>query len=156
MGSARGVSGGFKDAESTTGWSTSALVSAGSRSTCRWNQPSLIPLSRLKTVIQTWTGNTWAIGRPYSEIPSDSRAAYLDWLAAGRPAGAYIGYVFLFFYGIERRVLIDLDRSDLGGDEAGELIAEVERLHGLYGDNNSFQWLLRRVPVGCQLPAVGP
>ena len=74
----------------------------------------------------------------YSEIPSDSRAAYLDWLAAGRPAGAYIGYVFLFFYGIERRVLIDLDRSDLGGDEAGELIAEVERLHGLYGDNNSF------------------
>ena len=74
----------------------------------------------------------------YSEIPSDSRAAYLDWLAAGRPAGAYIGYVFLFFYGIERRVVIDLDRSDLGGDEAGELIAEVERLHGLYSDNNSF------------------
>ena len=74
----------------------------------------------------------------YSEIPSDSRAAYLDWLAAGRPAGAYIGYVFLFFYGIERRVLIDLDRSILGGDEAGELIAEVERLLALYDDNNSF------------------
>ena len=74
----------------------------------------------------------------YSEIPSDSRAAYLDWLAAGRPAGAYIGYVFLFFYGIERRVLVDLDRSDLGGDEAGELIAEVERLLALYSDNNSF------------------
>ena len=75
----------------------------------------------------------------YSEIPHNSRAAYLDWLAAGRPAGAYIGYVFLFFYGIERRVLVDLDRSDLGGDESGALITEVERLLALYGENNSFR-----------------
>ena len=75
----------------------------------------------------------------YSEIPYNSRAAYLDWLAAGRPAGAYIGYVFLFFYGIERRVLFDLDRSDLGADESRWLIAEVERLLALYGENNSFK-----------------
>lgn len=75
----------------------------------------------------------------YSDIPYNSRAAYLDWLAAGRPAGAYIGYVFLFFYGIERRVLFDLDRTDLGGDESRELIAEVERLLALYGENNSFK-----------------
>ena len=33
----------------------------------------------------------------YSTITPASRAAYLDWLAAGRPKGAYIGYVFLFF-----------------------------------------------------------
>lgn len=75
----------------------------------------------------------------YSEIPYNSRAAYLDWLAAGRPAGAYIGYVFLFFYGIERRVLFDLDRSDLGADESRWLIAEVERLLALYGENKSFK-----------------
>ena len=74
----------------------------------------------------------------YSDIPSDSRAAYLDWLAAGRPAGAYIGYVFLFFYGIERRVLNNLDRSEVRGEEVGVLLAEVERLLDLYSGDNSF------------------
>ena len=44
----------------------------------------------------------------YSHLAPESRAAYLDWLAAGRPGGAHIGYVFLFFYGIERRVLLTL------------------------------------------------
>ena len=45
----------------------------------------------------------------YSEIPDESRAAYLDWLAGGRSdADAYIGYVFLIFYGLERRLLFDL------------------------------------------------
>ncbi len=74
----------------------------------------------------------------YSDIPSDSRAEYLDWLAAGRPAGAYIGYVFLFFYGIERRVLNNLDRSEVRGEEVGVLLAEVERLLDLYSGDNSF------------------
>ena len=74
----------------------------------------------------------------YSEMTTASRAAFLNWLAESRPGGAYIGYVFLFFYGIERRVLIDLDCSDPGSGEVGELIAEVERLLALYGENNSF------------------
>ena len=74
----------------------------------------------------------------YSEIGPDSRAAYLDWLATGRPAGAYIGYVFLFFYGLERRLLFDMERSDLQGEEAGELIEEVERLLNLYSDYRAF------------------
>ena len=74
----------------------------------------------------------------YSKIGPDSRAAYLDWLAAGRPAGASIGYVFLFFYGLERRLLFDLERSDLQGDEASALIKEVERLLSLYPGNRSF------------------
>ena len=74
----------------------------------------------------------------YSDIPAASRAAYLDWLAAGRPEGVYIGYVFLFFYGIERRLLYEIDRADLAGAEAGALIAEIERLLLLYGKSNSF------------------
>jgi uncharacterized tellurite resistance protein B-like protein len=75
----------------------------------------------------------------YSDIAPSSRAAYLQWLAAGRPVGAYIGYVFLFFYGIERRVLVDAAAGQAGQDEVPALLAEVERLLELYGDNGSFR-----------------
>ena len=74
----------------------------------------------------------------YSEISPASRSAYLDWLAEGRPSGAYIGYVFLFFYGIERRLLFDRDREEVPGEEIDALVSEVERLVELYGENNSF------------------
>jgi uncharacterized tellurite resistance protein B-like protein len=70
----------------------------------------------------------------YTEIPPASRGGYLRWLEAGRPAGAYIGYVFLFFYGIERRIFHDEDSA-----EAPALLAEVERLLALYGGTGSFQ-----------------
>jgi uncharacterized tellurite resistance protein B-like protein len=75
----------------------------------------------------------------YSAMQPASRAAYLEWLAAGRATpGAHIGYVFLFFYGLERRVLHDAQRSEKAKDEVEGIIAEVERL-SLYGDNRSFQ-----------------
>jgi tellurite resistance protein len=74
----------------------------------------------------------------YTEIPPASRGAYLKWLEALRPGGAYIGYVFLFFYGIERRVIRDAATSISARDEIPALLAEVERLLALYGDNGSF------------------
>ena len=75
----------------------------------------------------------------YSHLAPASRTAYLDWLEAGRPGGAYIGYVFLFFYGIERRVLFDAAHIDEARAEIPALIDEVERLIDLYQNNNSFQ-----------------
>ena len=75
----------------------------------------------------------------YSEIPDESRAAYLDWLAGGRSdADAYIGYVFLFFYGLERRLLFDLRYLPERRGEARALIGEVERLRSIYAGNRSF------------------
>lgn len=76
----------------------------------------------------------------YARISPESRAAYLEWLAQGRSApDAYIGYVFLFFYGIERRVLADADRSAAARAEVPALLAEVERLLGIYGGSRSFR-----------------
>ena len=75
----------------------------------------------------------------YSNLAPASRTAYLDWLAAGRPGGAHIGYVFLFFYGIERRVLFDAAYIDEARTEIPALIDEVERLIDLYLGNSSFQ-----------------
>jgi uncharacterized tellurite resistance protein B-like protein len=75
----------------------------------------------------------------YSAIHPDSRTAYLEWLAGGRGPGAYVGYVFLFFYGIERRVLADAAQSRQARSEVDVLLAEVERLKTLYKAEPSFQ-----------------
>jgi tellurite resistance protein len=76
----------------------------------------------------------------YSDIPPASRAAYLDWLASGRRVpGAYIGYVFLFFYGLERRVLFDAKHSASAAGEVAEILREVRELLRVYGDNGSFR-----------------
>jgi tellurite resistance protein len=76
----------------------------------------------------------------YSEIPPECRAAYLEWLANGRSdPNAYIGYVFLYFYGLERRLLFDLRHLPGRRQEAQQLLSELERLLSLYSGNRSFQ-----------------
>lgn len=76
----------------------------------------------------------------YSEIPPACRTAYLHWLAGGRSAPqAYIGYVFLFFYGLERRVLVDAQTSAVARAEIGTICEEVARLLAVYSDNASFR-----------------
>ena len=69
----------------------------------------------------------------YASADPDQRARYLDWMAGGRQDPSVpIGYVFIFFYGLERRVLVD------GLDEE-IAAAEVRRLLGVYGENRSFR-----------------
>ncbi len=74
----------------------------------------------------------------YSQITPESRAAYLLWLSSARDTPAtYIGYVFLYFYGLERRALVDLQLAE-GASELSEIASEVERLLATYGANHSF------------------
>ncbi len=69
----------------------------------------------------------------YDAIAPTSRAAYLEWLAGGRCApDAYIGYVFLYFYGLERRALADARMSPSARHEVPAIVREVERLLSLY------------------------
>jgi tellurite resistance protein len=81
----------------------------------------------------------------YTQMQNDGRAAYLRWLAEGRSAPkAYLGYVWLFFYGLERRVLHDLLKADLKTDlakreELDQIMAEVKRLKEIYG-NPTINW----------------
>jgi tellurite resistance protein len=89
----------------------------------------------------------------YSSIPPNCRAAYLHWLLDGRRApGAHIGYVFLYFYGLERRLLVDSQRSPAARAEYPTLVWEVERLLRIYGANGSFsryaENLLRFLSLG--------
>jgi len=76
----------------------------------------------------------------YSTMEARSRATYLDWLATGRSDTRYsIGYVFLYFYGLERRVFIDQASTE----ECADIIAEVHRLLDVYGMNYSIRQHLR-------------
>jgi tellurite resistance protein len=89
----------------------------------------------------------------YKEIPASCRAAYLDWLAQGRSQpDSYIGYVFLFFYGLERRVFVDLKGASVEKIQELELIAaEVERLLQIYGNNGSLNSYATRLLEICHL-----
>ncbi|MBN9788497.1 hypothetical protein DMP17_07825 [Pseudonocardia sp. TMWB2A] len=72
----------------------------------------------------------------YSSIPAVCRATYLDWLAGGRQDGSINpGYMFLFFYGLERRFLIDQTSQEEGRD----ILAEVRRLKKLFSESHSAQ-----------------
>ena len=72
----------------------------------------------------------------YSTIDPRSRATYLDWLASGRSdPRCNVGYVFLYFYGLERRVFVDKTEPH----ERADIVAEVRRLLELYENNQSIR-----------------
>lgn len=81
-------------------------------------------------------GEELPYGPSYSDIPAKCRASYLDWLSSGRSDNTFSpGYLFLFFYGLERRFLFD-QSSDI---EKREILEEVIRLKELYSTNRSVQ-----------------
>lgn len=70
----------------------------------------------------------------YSNISSQARRAFLDWLRDGRENPEYgIGHVFLFFYGLEHRQFLRTDPNEIDA-----LSSEVRRLLTIYGSNHSF------------------
>ena len=80
----------------------------------------------------------------YSSISSKARRAYLTWLASGRSdPSANIGYVFLFYYGLERRVLVDSSSNVSVKSEIPGIKREIDRLLSIYS-NNSFQGYARQ------------
>jgi uncharacterized tellurite resistance protein B-like protein len=87
-----------------------------------------------------WAGAGLDYWPSYSTIPAGSRAAYLSWLSRGRPLESIpLGYVFLFFYGLERRVLVDARQLPVAASEVPTIRAEVVRLLGAYGESGSFR-----------------
>lgn len=79
-------------------------------------------------------GRTMGYWPSYSSITPEARRSYLEWLAGDRSdPNAYIGYVFLYFYGLERRLMLERNAPDV--DVVAE---EVRRLVDVYGSNHSF------------------
>lgn len=104
-------------------------------------EPSLIdPRLPVDWHLPEWRAETVPYWPSYSGLVPGARAAYLRWLTTGRRhPGVPIGYVFLFFYGLERRVLLELPHlPDAQPIELPVIRAEVDELLRVYGSNRSF------------------
>lgn len=77
----------------------------------------------------------------FHAITPEARAAFFDWLEDGRrDPDAYIGYVFLFMYGLERRAIVDMkQRPATVAADLPAMRAEMETLRNVYGHNGSFR-----------------
>nr|WP_300011112.1 TerB N-terminal domain-containing protein [Pseudonocardia sp.] len=115
-------------------------VGSGLRAATGDVEPALIdPALRINKRNPDLCGQGMDYWPSYSTIPPACRAAYLAWLAGGRSdPRAYIGYVFLYFYGLERLVLIDAPRHAPLRHGVPAATAEVCRLLQVYGENRSF------------------
>jgi uncharacterized tellurite resistance protein B-like protein len=69
----------------------------------------------------------------YQDLSPSQRRAYLEWLANGRrdphPEQRALGYLFLFFYGIERRIILEKDRDPALIEELLALLQHYQPHH---------------------------
>lgn len=73
----------------------------------------------------------------FSDISATGRRAYLNWLAEGRShPDCDIGLVFLYFYGLERRVIFDTSKDSTIKAEWPGIADELRRLLAIYGQRS--------------------
>jgi len=73
----------------------------------------------------------------YAEASPEERRAYLNWLSDGRShPDCDIGYVFLFFYGLERRVIVDSRNAPAARNDWPAINVELRRLLAIYGEKS--------------------
>ena len=102
----------------------------------RNSRPFIDPALPVARIGSDRSGEQMPYWPSYSEISPVCRATYLDWLADGRRDSCYNpGYMFLYFYGLERRFFIDQAPEE----EKREILEEVRRLASLYAHNGSAQ-----------------
>jgi len=132
-------------------------VGTPSRQDYRRADASVIDPSRIVDGPTDYTESRFSYWPQYSELSSAARAAYLDWLVSGRrDPNADIGYLFLFFYGLERRVVQDstVDRVASNWSEIKQELLELLEVYGSRSGsltsyvNNLLAWMLL-----CELPA---
>lgn len=76
----------------------------------------------------------------YRNINPDDRRAYLNWLASDRSdPSTGIGFVFIYFYGLERRLVIDSKFDTSVEAEKPFILQEIRRLLAVYSTNRSFK-----------------
>ena len=83
----------------------------------------------------------------YATLSPEQRARYLAWLASGRRGPlADIGYAFLYFYGLERRALVDDADVALVLNEANRLMFAYAASRSFFGYSSRFiAFVLARV-----------
>ena len=89
----------------------------------------------------------------YISISEKCRGAYINWLASKRDnPSAPIGYIFIYFYGLERRVLVDSQKGIVDDSEFKAIFEELLRLKVVYGKSFSFlNYSTRLLEIMCVL-----
>lgn len=122
-------------------------VGSGLRASTGRSEPALIDPTL--PVHRRTTNQELPYWPSYSTITPPQRGRYLAWLASGRQdASIPIGYVFLFFYGLERRIFVDLNQAPAASlsTELPTIRAELQRLLSIHGSlNGSFQQYASRL-----------
>ncbi|WP_267225825.1 TerB N-terminal domain-containing protein [Dyella silvae] len=101
-----------------------------------YNNPSLIQPHLNVRSTGNFTVSRTSYWPSYAELDPTARRAYLNWLVAGRRhPDCDIGYVFLFFYGLEQRVIVD-GYSVVGPTEWQIIRDEITQLSAVYADGS--------------------
>lgn len=98
------------------------------------NDPCLIDPSKKLSKAGDFTERQTPYWPSYSEITPSARRAYLEWLAQGRRnPKADVGFVFLFFYGLERRAILDASHGEDAKADWSAIAKELQELLAVYG-----------------------
>jgi hypothetical protein len=120
------------------------MIYVGSRlpTAVRWPDRSPALIDPQLPVGRSRSGLSLGYWPSYGKLSPDARAGFLTWLAEGRrDPRALIGFAFVFFYGLERRVLLDArhDPERCPQREFPELLNEIRELLEVYGYHRSFR-----------------
>lgn len=101
------------------------------------NDPALIDPSKSVAAQGDFTERHTNYWPSYSDITPTARRAYLNWVIDGRKhPEADIGYVFLHFYGLERRAILDVPTEANSETLWPEIADELRRLLAIYGEKS--------------------
>ena len=95
----------------------------------------------LKIVSQPLTFEDDSLGYwpKFISLTPKGRGAFLNWLSSDRSdPETPLGYVFIYFYGLERRITVDSNKNEVDDSEFKSLFEEILRLRGTYGSSRSF------------------
>ena len=100
-------------------------------------EPSLISGQQIVAREGNYCTSQMGYWPSYAGASPQARRAYLNWLSDGRSnPDCDIGYVFLFFYGLERRVTVDSRSDPAARNDWPAIIVELRRLLAIYGEKS--------------------
>ena len=110
-------------------------------------EPSLIDetrtasLSTPKLGSTLYTDDSLGYWPNYATLSKACRGAYLDFLASNRDdPSTPIGFVFIYFYGFERRIIENRGTKTISDQEFVAIFDEVCRLNNIFKENRSFTY----------------
>lgn len=109
-------------------------------------EPSLVDEKRqalttsFKSGSDLYTDESLGYWPSYATLSKGCRGAYLDFLASDRSdPNVPIGYVFIYFYGFERRIIENKSNGSVSDQEFMAIFDEVLRLNRVFNANRSFR-----------------